>query len=81
MKKELSIKQIYDDFTSKVILNETEKDVLNKYIKNESIVKISTDLSISTASISRIIADIKNKYNNYKKLELVKLKFFQQKND
>ena len=73
MKKELSVKQIYDDFINKTILNETEKEILNKYIRNESIVKISTDMSISTASVSRIIADIKKKYSNYKKLELAKL--------
>ena len=34
MKKELSVKQIFDDFTSKIILNDTEKDILIKYIKN-----------------------------------------------
>lgn len=73
MKKELSVKQIFDDFTSKIILNDIEKDILIKYIKNESIVKISEDLSISTATVSRIIADLKSKYANYKKLELAKL--------
>lgn len=77
MKKELSIKQIYDDFTSKTILNNIEKDILIRYIKNESIVQISTELSISTATVSRIIFDIKEKYNNYKKLELIKLKLLQ----
>ena len=73
MKKELSVKQIFDDFTSKIILNDIEKDILIKYIKNESIVKISEDLSISTATVSRVIADLKGKYANYKKLELAKL--------
>lgn len=73
MKKELSVKQIFDDFDNKVILNDIEKEVLIKYIKNESIIKIAEDLSISTASISRIIAELKKKYNNYKNLELAKL--------
>lgn len=73
MKKELSIKQIYDDFNNKTILNDLEKDVLIRYIKNESIVKIADELLISTATVSRIIADLKNKYANYKKLELAKL--------
>ena len=73
MKKELAIKQIYDDFTSKIILTDNEKIILDLYIKNESIVKIATMTSQSTASISRAIADLKEKYNNYKKLELAKL--------
>lgn len=73
MKKELSVKQIYDDFVVKTILNDTEQDVLIRYIKSESIVKISTDLALSTATVSRVIAELKDKYSNYKKLELAKL--------
>lgn len=73
MKKELSIKQIYDDFISKTILNEIEEKILIKYIKNESIVKIADDLSVSTATVSRTIAELKEKYGNYKRLELAKL--------
>ncbi len=77
MKKELSAKQIFDDFINKTIINDLEKQVLIKYIKNESIVKIAEDLSVSTASVSRTIAEIKDKYNNYKKLELAKLMLLQ----
>lgn len=73
MKKELCVKQIYNDFVEKVILNETEKQVLDLYIRNESIVKIAEDISTSTATVSRIICELKEKYNNYKKLELAKL--------
>lgn len=73
MKKELCIKQIYDDFTSKIILNDVEKEVLTRYIKGESIIKIATDTMQSTASVSRIIAILKEKYENYKQLELAKL--------
>ena len=73
MKKELSIKQIYDDFTSKVILTDIEKDVLILYIKNNSLVSIANDTIQSTATVSRIIADLKDKYKDYKKLELAKL--------
>ena len=77
MKKELSIKQIYDDFITKTILNDMEKNILIRYIKNESIIKISTDLAISTATVSRIIAELKQKYESYKKLELAKLLLLQ----
>lgn len=79
MKKELSVKQIFDDFTNKTILNDIEESVLIKYIKNESLIQISNDMSLSTATISRIIADLKEKYNNYKKLELVKLQLLAKK--
>lgn len=77
MKKELAIKQIFDDFVSKTILNDNEKDILIRYIKGDSIVKISTDTSQSTASVSRTVATLKEKYNNYKKLEIAKLKLLQ----
>lgn len=74
MKKELANKIIYDDFTSKTILTENEKDILIRYIKNDSIVKIAEDTIQATSTISRTIANIKEKYDNYKKLELIKLK-------
>ena len=73
MKKELCIKQIFDDFTDKTLLSEKEIDVLKRYIKNDSIVKIASDTMYGTATISRIIADIKLKYKNYKKLEMEKV--------
>lgn len=76
MKKELSIKQIYNDFISKVFLNDIEKQVLELYINKESIVKIADEISQGTATVSRIIAEIKEKYENYRKLEMAKLDVF-----
>lgn len=73
MKKELCIKQIYDDFLSKVVLSEMEKQVLDLYISNVSIVKMADITSQGTSTISRIIAEIKDKYNIYKKLEISRL--------
>ena len=73
MKQELSVKQIFDDFTSKMILSDDEIDILIRYIKNESIVKMADETTQSTSTISRIIAELKNKYSKYKKLELAKL--------
>ena len=73
MKKELCIKQIYDDFLSKVALSEMEKLVLDLYISNVSIVKMADITSQGTSTISRIIAEIKDKYNIYKKLEISRL--------
>ena len=77
MKKELAIKQIFDDFVNKTILNENELEVLIKYIKGDSIIKISTDTLQSTSSVSRIIASLKEKYEQYKKLEIAKLSLLQ----
>ena len=74
MKKELAIKQIYNDFIEKMILSDFEQEVLFRYVKNESIIKISDELNQSASTISRTIAQLKIKYNNYKKLELAKLK-------
>lgn len=76
MKKELCIKAIYEDFISKVILTEQEQEILDLYIKDYSILKMADETVQSTATISRIICSIKNKYDNYKKLEIERLKIF-----
>lgn len=77
MKKELSSKLIFNDFVSKTYLNELEQEVLIKYIKNKSIIQISDETNQSTATVSRVIAQLKQKYNNYKELEISKLKIFE----
>ncbi len=76
MKEELSIKIIYEDFINKTILTDDEKNILIRYIRNDSIIKISNDTLQSERTVSRIIATLKQKYNNYKKLELAKLNLF-----
>ena len=76
MKKELSVKLIYDDFINKIILTDIEKEVLDLYIKGVSNIAMANKLSMGTATVSRIIADLKDKYDNYKKLEIEKLKLF-----
>ena len=73
MRIELANKQIFNDFTNKTILNDNEIDILIRYIKKESIIKMSEETNQSTASISRIIAKIKIKYEDYKKTELAKM--------
>lgn len=80
MKKELANKLIYDDFISKTILTDNEKDILIRYIRNDSIVKMADDTIQGTTTISRTIASIKKKYNYYKKLELAKLMLLSNKN-
>ncbi|MBR4178034.1 MAG: hypothetical protein IKR57_01640 [Bacilli bacterium] len=79
MKKELCIKQIYDDFNNKTILSEQEKEVLDLFIKDYSLLKIADETKQGTATVSRIIDDLKEKSNNYKKLEIEKLKILDKK--
>ena len=77
MKKDLSIKQLYDDFIIKVTLTENEKDILDRYLKGDTLTKISLDTSQSYSTISRIIVDLKRKYETYKRLEIAKLTLLQ----
>ena len=76
MKKELSAKAIFDDFSNKVILNSLESDVLFRYVRGDSIVKIADEVKQSTSTVSRTIAELKEKYNNYRKLEIARLMLF-----
>lgn len=73
MKKDLSIKQIYDDFILKVTLDEDEIKVLDMYIKNYSYVQMSLALNISERNISRIVNRLKEKYAIYKNSEVSRL--------
>lgn len=73
MKKDLSIKQIYDGFILKVTLDEDEIKVLDMYIKNYSYVQMSLALNISERNISRIVNRLKEKYAIYKNLEVSRL--------
>lgn len=76
MIKELSNKIIFDDFINKTILTSDELKILEMLIKKYSIIKISSELSMSDRNVSRIIKDLKIKYKNYKKLELAKNDIF-----
>lgn len=80
MRKTLSLDVIYNDFINKVKLSESEKDILDRYLKNESLVKISMEVSLSYSSVSRIISNLKIKYENYRKMEIVKLDLLNEKN-
>lgn len=74
MKKELCLKAIYDDFINKVILTDQEKEVLDLYIRDYSILKIADETKQGTTTVSRIISEVKTKYKKYKQLEIEKLK-------
>jgi len=77
MKKDLAIKQLYNDFIIKVTLTENEKDILDRYIRGDTLTKISMDTTQSYSTISRTIVDLKAKYETYKRLEIAKLTLLQ----
>lgn len=76
MTKELCNKVIYNDFIEKTILSNDEKIILDMYLKRYSIVKISQECCMSERNVSRIIREIKNKYDKYKNMELAKYEIF-----
>ena len=79
MKNDLAIKQLYDDFVIKVTLRDNEKDILDRYIKGDTYVNMSMETQQSYSNVSRTITDLKNKYEVYKQLELMKLNLLQRK--
>lgn len=76
MLKELCNKVVYDDFIEKTILSDDEKSILDMYLKRYSIVKISQEISMSERNVSRIIKEVKDKYEKYKEIETAKYKIF-----
>ena len=74
MIENLKMKYIYDDFISKVNLTEEQIKILDMYINKETGIKISMELGMSPRTLGNEIRKIKNLYNNYKDLELAKLK-------
>ena len=79
MKQDLAIKQLYNDFIIKVTLTDNEKDILDRYIKGDTYVKMSIDTQQSYSNIARTITDLKYKYDIYKQLELIKLNLLMKK--
>lgn len=76
MKTELAIKQIYEDFISKVMLDNDERQVLDMFLKNYSYIKIGDTIEMSDRNVGRIMRIVKQKYENYRKLEVSKLELF-----
>ena len=76
MLKKLSNQIIYNDFISKTRLTNDEIKVLNMLLDKELVVKIANELHMSDRNISRIKRSIKEKYNNYKTIEIAKADIF-----
>lgn len=54
-------KKEYEYLVEELMLNELEANILKMRIQDKSIIQMSLDNNISTASVSRIIKKIKNK--------------------
>ena len=76
MKTELAVKQIYEDFISKVTLDNDKKQVLDMFLKNYSYIKIGDNIGMSDRNVGRVMRTVKQKYENYRKLEVSKLELF-----
>ena len=76
MYKTLSNKVIYNDFKEKVLLTDDEIKVLDMLLKRYTIVRIGMELDMSDRNVSRVIKRIKEKYEDYKKIEIAKCKIF-----
>ena len=73
MVKALSNQVVYEDFVKKTVLTEEEQKILNMLLKKYSIIKISQEMCMSDRNVSRIIKILKQKYNDYKIIELAKI--------
>ena len=73
MVKALSNQIVYEDFVKKTVLTEEEQKILNMLLKKYSIIKISQEMCMSDRNVSRIIKILKQKYNDYKIIELAKI--------
>ena len=74
MIEKLKIKTIYDDFLDNVYLTDEQKKILDMLIRKETIVKISIELGMSQRTIGYEIRKIKDLYNDYYNLQLLKAK-------
>lgn len=69
-------KIIYEDFREKERLTKDEIKVLDMLLQKETLISIANSLNMSDRNVSRIIKSIKNKYEDYKKIETVKYEVF-----
>lgn len=76
MIKELSNKVIFQDFIEKTSLTDEEIEILKLYLKRKAIISIGIEVNMSDRNVSRIIRNIKDKYNIYKKMEIAKIEIF-----
>lgn len=73
MIEKLKVKALYDDFINKVHLTDEQIRILNMMINKDTIVKMSLEIGVSQRTINYEIKKIKELYNNYLQLEIIKM--------
>ena len=73
MIEKLKVKALYDDFISKVKLTDEQKRILDMMINKDTIVKMSLEIGVSTSTIDKEIRKLKDLYNKYLQIEIVKM--------
>lgn len=73
MVEKLKVKAIYDDFISKVTLNDEQIKILDMLINRDTIVKMSLEIGVSQRTINYEIKKIKKLYENYLQMEISKM--------
>jgi len=73
MIEKLKVNALYDDFVSKVKLTDEQKRILDMMINKDTIVKMSLEIGVSTSTIDNEIRKIKNLYNKYLQIEIIKM--------
>lgn len=76
--EKLKIKAIYDDFVRNVTLTNEQIKILNMLINRDSIIKISMEIGASQRTIGYEIRKLKNLYNDYTNLQLLKAKLLEE---
>lgn len=73
MIEKLKVNALYDDFVNKVKLTKEQKRILDMMINKDKIIKISLEIGVSPKTINNEIKKIKELYNNYLQMEIVKM--------
>lgn len=73
MIEKLKVNALYNDFISKVKLTDEQKRILDMMINKDTIVKMSLEIGVSQRTINYEIKKIKELYNNYLQIEIIKM--------
>jgi len=73
MIEKLKIKEIYDDFTSKILLTDRQIEILEMLLRDKSTTQISIELCICERTIIYEKRAIEKLYKQYMKNEISKI--------
>ena len=73
MIEKLKVNALYDDFVNKVKLTKEQQRILDMMINKDKIIKMSLEIGVSPKTINNEIKKIKELYNKYLQMEIVKM--------